>query len=314
MSDVFMFNTTIIADKACLTFSEYAVKYYERFDMVLDEKLLEDISERLDIAKQGQFVMSYTKLVEYGAIPSASTPADAAKKLKALGLIKDQDFQLDNSNEYQLTPEAFKIGLIRSKKEVSDIARKYIEIEGIVPCYMDYRIAHVANMDAIPAEGSDNNFAILGHDDEDGRKFKIVAGTPAAVRKNKKTMLGEEYSIDFETSSDDPLTLRKQFVAAVKDKIKQIIAEENAKRATSDNEFNVALKEEIKDAKAWNKQNPEDPKPVKVFADAKQKTEKMTTKSFPVSCTLKELIINENEFLTREQIFEILKQLSEKKE
>ena len=107
-----------------------------------------------------EFIVNAIKLKEYGVLTNIDTSKDIKNRLNGLCLEIGTDYTMTNiktslkgkrggatrgKNEYNLTPEAFKLCLIRSRNTL-DYAKYYLLLEGVFDSYRDYQNMYKDNI------------------------------------------------------------------------------------------------------------------------------------------------------------------------
>ncbi len=106
---------------------EFFEEMYKRFFQHIDIHFMEYFMSIIPM--DGEFVVPHQKLVEYGVMTSTQS-CDVSKKLNTLGFIKGVDYLLRDvsenlpnggrpSKQYTLTPDAFKLCLIRAQRRAN---------------------------------------------------------------------------------------------------------------------------------------------------------------------------------------------------
>jgi hypothetical protein len=120
------FINEMIATSAKPTIREFAAEVHKRFYPEQDIAFMDYFFELASQENEGKFVVPHQKLIEYGV--AASTRSSAIKtRLENLGLEEGPEYVLQdilqNSKKggrpakvYMLTPEAFKMCLIRARR------------------------------------------------------------------------------------------------------------------------------------------------------------------------------------------------------
>lgn len=146
MSQFEAFNENLINNKKSITLLEYVKQCnFTNIDISFIDKFIELVS-RTD------FCIPHTYLQDYGVYKLSSGSNDLGKILERNGFIENVDFHCSESflssetsrgikysNNYMLTPDTFKILLIRSIK-CKKYANYYIYLEKCVKYYNDYQI------------------------------------------------------------------------------------------------------------------------------------------------------------------------------
>jgi hypothetical protein len=88
---------------------------------------------------ENEFIVDLTTFQEFGIINTIKS-SDIKLSLNNLTLTENEDYQLIN-NEYKLTPFAFKLCLIRSKK-TKKYVKYYLLLEQIYKHYNDYKFMY----------------------------------------------------------------------------------------------------------------------------------------------------------------------------
>jgi hypothetical protein len=110
------FNTFLINNKRNINLKDYIKEIHSKFYPELDISFQDYLSELKE--HKNEFIVDYNKLYKYGVI---NTTKNIKKSLKKLFLIENEDYIIIN-NEYKLTPNSFKICLMRSENTT-----KYVE-------------------------------------------------------------------------------------------------------------------------------------------------------------------------------------------
>lgn len=120
--------------------------YYKDIDITFMNYFLELCDH------ENEFYVEHDKLKEYGVMTNIDRSNDINKRLQSLNLKKDIDYSLlrnvsqqskssrgiKYTNKYMITPEAFKLALIRSKNE-QKYSEYYLLLEKILKYYLDYQ-------------------------------------------------------------------------------------------------------------------------------------------------------------------------------
>lgn len=133
-------------------FTEFQSLFYPNYEISFMDNLLEMSKKEYE----GKFVVHHEKLFSYGLMHNADTINDIRKRLAALGLSENEDYQLTKFSDpsrhgghttktvYMLTPEGFKLALMRSqnhKKNTSDVskyAKYYVLLDKVIGYYDEY--------------------------------------------------------------------------------------------------------------------------------------------------------------------------------
>lgn len=99
------------------------------------------------VGHEDEFIVPHSKLVEFGIMATDRSTA-ILTKLKAFGLVRGDDYDLpdgeSNARSYILTPEAFKLCLLRARRrgqqsiDPTIYARYYLRLERVFKLYTDY--------------------------------------------------------------------------------------------------------------------------------------------------------------------------------
>ncbi len=131
--------------------NELATRFYPNDDLSFMEYFLSLTSEESD----GKFVVHHRKLFEYG-IAMSHRSNNLRNRLFNLGLTENEDYKVVKvqkkfdsgtkySNEFLLTPEAFKLSLIRARRndsqtiDVARYAKYYLFLEKALAFYSRYQ-------------------------------------------------------------------------------------------------------------------------------------------------------------------------------
>jgi len=120
------FINGLIATSAKPTILEFATEVHKRFYPEQDITFMNYFFELASQENEGKFVVPHQKLIEYGVVTS-SRSSNLQARLESLGLEEGPEYVLldiqQNSKKggrpakvYMLTPEAFKMCLIRARR------------------------------------------------------------------------------------------------------------------------------------------------------------------------------------------------------
>ncbi len=141
-----------------ITLNEFIEKIKNKLYPNKDMRFMEYFMELADEVNDGKFIVPHQKLIEYGVINIETKDSGKIKqKLETLDLISDKHYLFTNISEkvnnvgtkprkqYTLTPEAFKLCLLRAKKSNKDgavdpkiYAEYYMFIEKCILYYNKY--------------------------------------------------------------------------------------------------------------------------------------------------------------------------------
>jgi hypothetical protein len=131
------FNTYLSKNLKKLQLDEYFnlihSHFYSNLDIIFMGHFL------LLTEHENEFIVDFNTLQEYEIINTIKS-SDIKLSLNNLSLTKNEDYKLIN-NEYKLTPFAFKLCLIRSKK-TKKYAKYYLLLEQIYKHYNDYKFMY----------------------------------------------------------------------------------------------------------------------------------------------------------------------------
>lgn len=94
--------TAFIESRICkqeISIRDFLEQYHSEFEKALDISFMDYFLELSKRENKGQFIVHHEKLVEYGIATISGGSADIAKRLKALGMINDEDFTLRSTSE-----------------------------------------------------------------------------------------------------------------------------------------------------------------------------------------------------------------------
>jgi hypothetical protein len=147
MDNIQEFNTNL-AEKLIkydlnVYFNTVHSKYYKNVDISFMDYFLSLIS------KKGEFCVDHIKLQEYNVLNNIETSSKILRSLEQFNLEENVDYLLSNvgqqllsgtkySKEYKLTPNAFKLCLIRAKNS-KVYAKYYLMLEEIFYYYREYQ-------------------------------------------------------------------------------------------------------------------------------------------------------------------------------
>jgi len=149
------FINEMIATSAKPTILEFATEVHKRFYPEQDIAFMDYFFELASQENEGKFVVPHQKLIEYGVVTS-SRSNDVKERIENLGLQEGLEYLLrdipQNSKKggrpakvYMLTPEAFKMCLIRARRyngqtiDVTKYADYYLFLEKVVKYYDMYQ-------------------------------------------------------------------------------------------------------------------------------------------------------------------------------
>ena len=142
-------------------FERFTSRFFPNQDLSFMNYFLELCSEEND----GQFIVHHSKLIEYGIVTSTES-SDIRKKLRALGLSENEDFEVGDISElriqggtstkkiYHLTPKAFKLCLMRARRystqtvDPTIYCEYYLILENVHAYYIRYEKMFMASREA----------------------------------------------------------------------------------------------------------------------------------------------------------------------
>lgn len=163
---------------------DFLHELHTRFNPDQDLSFMEYFLELCSEENEGQFIVPHQKLIEFGVATSKQS-SDINRRIGRLGLTEGEEYQLRRTSEqsetsrgkkfkntYFLTPKAFKLCLIRAKKEkdqeidVSMYAEYFLFVEKVVKYYADYQHGY----DQALIRSKDDNIARLERTILDGQE------------------------------------------------------------------------------------------------------------------------------------------------
>ena len=133
-----------------LELKQFFTLLHKHYYNTVDISFMDYFLSLVDKEQDNKFCVEQEKLKEYGVLNNIDTSGTIKRRLDALDLVEGEDYLLfnvvqqdlshggSNKKTYSLTPDAFKLCLIRAKNS-KDYAKYYLLLEKVFKHYQDYQ-------------------------------------------------------------------------------------------------------------------------------------------------------------------------------